>query len=1114
MDASKNVESTENSPPQKEARTEGARTEGAPNDDACSTELLLGCAELKRHRRRRGFAVLAGVLAAAIAVPVGVHLTGERGHEPSPRAGRDAARQQPVEAAEAVREARRTGKDVEVTARHTPDSTTWARPDGLLRTRTYSDTIRARVGGEWKPVDTTLQHVDGGYTPRAVNDPLLFSAGSADHPGSRGGAGEEDGGGRASRATVRTPLPGAGAVSPSSSDGTWTDLVRMTTGGHDLVVRWPGPLPEPLVNGPRALYQNVRPGIDLLLTARDGGYSHVLVVHTRQAAQDPLLDRLDYRLSSPSLSFTLDDATDVVSARDSTGEEFASSPTPYVWDSAGAVRATIGEPVPAPDPAVGSTALALPGLAGPQPGSHDAVLDASLDDDGVLGLDVDEELLADPETVYPVFIDPSFKGRKKNWTLLYAKYPGSSFYNGQNFNDGTNDARVGYESTTGGLSRSVFTFEYGSTLHGTKVQSATFRALQTYSWGCSSRQYNLYLTGAISSSSTWNKQPSWTRVLSSQTNGHGYKSGSCPDKWVAMDIKSAAQEASDKKWTALTLGLRAANESDTNAWKKFQANGESSPYVEVVYNRAPNEPTGSLMKTSPGGTCDTASPYLSIGKQDITFSSSASDADGNLKYLHLKVWRTGFASSPLHDADHATNSTGAMTPYTIPWSSFTHGATYTWSVYSKDAEGATSAWGPPHTTALCQFTVDHSAPNSPGVSSAAFPPPGDDGSTWSTSAFGTAGQFVFTPNGPAAGVKEYQYSFNTAFDKKALPDSANGGRAVVTLQPPHAGPSVLYVRSADSVGNISGVTKYLFNVRPSPQLDAAGDVTGDQVPDVYTIDPSGNLLLYAKTQGTDRLHFSMAAAYSAAGDGAALLDDGYWTDALISHNGDWLPGDGIQDLVARMPDGKLYVYPGDGYGGFDVGQRREMLLPGGAPATGALTQILSVGDATGDGRPDLLATAGSGLWAFTGYTGASFSGVTQLSGDDWSQRDLVQVDDVRGGAGLDLVYRTDTTGRIYLRQGKLAGAGTDLSSFAVQTAAEGGVDFLYGSAGWHSDDVPFVLGTPDVTGDGVPDVWAVRSDGNASVYLGSGAVRLGSTAMFNVVNTSVGTSWSGHTAIG
>ncbi|MEI5011719.1 FG-GAP-like repeat-containing protein [Streptomyces sp. PmtA] len=321
------------------------------------------------------------------------------------------------------------------------------------------------------------------------------------------------------------------------------------------------------------------------------------------------------------------------------------------------------------------------------------------------------------------------------------------------------------------------------------------------------------------------------------------------------------------------------------------------------------------------------------------------------------------------------------------------------------------------------------------------------------------------------------------------------------------------MRSIDGAGNYSGVTKYLFNVRPSPEPDAPGDVTGDEVPDVYTINPDGNLTLYAKTLGSDRLHFSMPAAYTTT-DGSKPVEDGYWTGALITHNGDWLPGDGIQDLVARMSDGNLYVYPGDGYGGFDVGTRRKVLMPANAPAPASLSQILSVGDATGDGRPDLLATSGTGLWAFTGYTGVSFSTATQLSGDDWTQRDLVQVGDLRGGAALDLVFRTDTTGRLFLRAGKVSGNGTDLSSFATQTASEGGIDTLYGSSRLalgrdaHRHRQPRRLrrrGRRRV---------ALKSDGNAVIYPGSRTAALSSTTMFNIINSGVGTSWTGYTAVG
>ncbi|WP_187645592.1 DNRLRE domain-containing protein [Streptomyces sp. TRM49041] len=1052
---------------------------------------------MKRSRKRRRYAALAALLAVAVAVPVGLQLDRGPAKEQDPRAEAKGAPKGPVTAPEAMREARRTGKDVVVTARHTASSTTWAQPDGRLRTRTYGDTIRARVGGEWKPIDTTLQRVDDGYAPKAVNDPLLFSAGTA---------GEN--GGRASRAVARTSLTSSGA---SDDSGTWTDLVRLRTDGHEMVVRWPGRLPAPVVVGPRALYEDVRPGIDLLLTARDSGYSHVLIVKNRAAADDPLLDRLRYRLASPTLKFDLDPASKAVSARDSAGREVAAAPTPYMWDSAGDVRVTIGEPTPSLDPAARDTSLALPGLAGPQPGSRDAVLGAGLGDGGLLDVTVDRRMLTDSATVYPLFIDPSFKVHKANWTLLYKKYASSSFYNGQNFNDGTNEARVGYESDSGGLSRSVFSFDYDEVLHGSTIHKAYFRGLQTYSWGCASRQYNIYLTSTISPTTTWNSQPSWIRFLDDQVNGHGYNTTNCPDQWIGMDVTSAAQEASRKEWGVLTLGLRAANESDTAAWKKFLANGENAPYIEIYHNDPPNEPTAAAMKMSPGGTCDTVSPFPAFGKSDLTFTVTGSDPDGNLKYVNLHVWPTGSPGTPVTN-QNLTPSSGGTAGATIPWTTFTNGTTYSWQARTIDTDGLASAWGPAGTTAPCQFTVDHSAPQVPGVSSAAFPAADDDGSVWSTVEFGTAGLFTFSTGG-SDDVKEYQYSFNTAFNLKASPNPLREGRAIVSLSPPHAGPSVLYVRAMDKTGNVGKARVYFFYVRPAPVMDTPMDVTGDNVPDVYTITPEGNLELYPKTAGTDRLHRGMPAAYTTAGGAAKLVPDGYWTGASISHNGDWLPGDGIQDLVARMSDGRLYVYPGDGYSGFDVSKRVEILLPTGSPAPSTIRQVLSVGDVTGDSRPDLLAIAGQDLWAFTGYTGASFAKATFLSGEAWAERDLVQVGDIAADGAPDLVFRENATGQLQLRYGRnAASGGLDFGSYATKAASAGQLD-TYGASGWRRSAIPVLAGTPDVNGDGLPEVWALFAGGDVAVYPGR-VGGLSAADVFYVVMSNVSTSWSGHTAIG
>ncbi len=86
-------------------------------------------------------------------------------------------------------------------------------------------------------------------------------------------------------------------------------------------------------------------------------------------------------------------------------------------------------------------------------------------------------------------------------------------------------------------------------------------------------------------------------------------------------------------------------------------------------------------------------------------------------------------------------------------------------------------------------------------------------------------------------------------------------------------------------------------------------------------------------------------------DGATAphIWDGTGTYALVTHNGDFLNGDGVSDWVVRTPDGRLFIYPGDGYGAIDVTKRVEVRLPASTPAPSTFSEIKSAGDITGDG---------------------------------------------------------------------------------------------------------------------------------------------------------------------
>ncbi|MFJ3231222.1 FG-GAP-like repeat-containing protein [Streptomyces sp. NPDC086787] len=1144
-------------------------------------------------RRATAGTALAAVLASGLAV------AGWYADEDPPAGAKPGARSATARGteAEAIRAAASSGEAVEAMGLRTAYSSTWATPDGILHRRTHSSPVRARVHGQWKAIDTRLVRVEGGWSPRATNTGMVFSAGA---DGTRGE--------RASRlGSVHRSLLATQVVTGRAAGGSGVQgnpLASLTVDGHELVLTWPYAIPEPIVDGSRALYPEILPGADLVLSADDDGFGQVLVVKNAQAAKDPRVASLAYGLSSPDLTFGLDERSRVVHARDGKATDVALSPTPLMWDSAGATARTdgglevspapggttvrptgddtedagdAGEPSAAPDsptttpkptetagepgdpyhdvrppatdeaadptlappgqglpsrsapaepsppaPHTGAAAtLDLPGLAGPQPDSHGTLVGIELGD-GRLTLTPDQKLLTSDDTVYPVFIDPSIKKHTDDWTTAYNRHPDATFYNGKGFNSGTHEARVGFESDTWGTSRSLFAIDWDASLKGSKVYSATLTTLETYSWSCDGRVVEVWETGPISSGTNWSHQPSWKRKLDSKDVAHGWKASRCPDDYVGFDVKSLAQDAVDGGWSKVNIGMRAANENDQYAWKKFQADGGDDPYIDLDYNRPPKEPTGLDM--DPELYCDTSEPYVQVGRSAVAFWASASDPDGNLSKIHFDLWPTGGSGNLIADPDIEVGNTHGTSARVhtaeVPASKFVNGKTYSWQARAIDKRGQSST-NAPKGDLPCRFVYDGARPTSPTVTSSVFPDADanhdgdqdDNGdSRWSSTRFGTAGSFTFKCADSDVVRYEYGFNGNYTFTKNrtmvgakpapcgwAFPDS-------VSVKPPQAGPNLLYVRAVDDAGNVSEPTKYFFYVTPNEKADAPGDMTGDRLPDLFVIDGNNDLRLYPSagttdlTKGTGDLHASMGGAYrenpeadpgdTTPEDEPAYLpvDTGDWSGALITHLGDVYRGDGLQDLIARR-EGRLWVYPGDGYGGVDVDRRQEILLPAGSPDPATYTQLVSAGDATGDGKPDLFVRVDGALWFFTGYNGSTFAGVTKLASTAWTDRDLVTAQDISGDGVTDLLYRSDTSGRLLLRLGKpAASGGVDISSLAAAVDSATGEDGIYGSGGWSRAAIRMIYGTPDANGDKIPDMWALTADGVVRFYPGGRTV--------------------------
>jgi peptidoglycan hydrolase-like protein with peptidoglycan-binding domain len=180
-----------------------------------------------------------------------------------------------------------------------------------------------------------------------------------------------------------------------------------------------------------------------------------------------------------------------------------------------------------------------------------------------------------------------------------------------------------------------------------------------------------------------------------------------------------------------------------------------------------------------------------------------------------------------------------------------------------------------------------------------------------------------------------------------------------------------------------------------------------------------------------------------------------------------LSGDGIADVLAITSTGSAYLYKGNGKGGLLAG--RTLL----SQAWMDYTDVLTPGDWTGDGKPDLLARKSNGeLWLVAGNGKGGFTGTWRRIGAGWQMfSQMITPGDVTGDGRVDLLGRTPA-GKLYLYKGT-----------GVATAA-GCLPGVLVSSGWQMFNT--VLSTGDLTGDGKADLIG-RTPANVDyVYAGTG----------------------------
>lgn len=200
---------------------------------------------------------------------------------------------------------------------------------------------------------------------------------------------------------------------------------------------------------------------------------------------------------------------------------------------------------------------------------------------------------------------------------------------------------------------------------------------------------------------------------------------------------------------------------------------------------------------------------------------------------------------------------------------------------------------------------------------------------------------------------------------------------------------------------------------------APGDWNGDGRADLILRQSNGDLVLHAGQGG---------ARYASSG---TRIGNGWAGMTQVIGAGDWL-GTGKPGLIAlHRPSGRIWLYPGDGRGGFGT----PLLL---AENVGATDRIVNAGRWSGGAVPDLLTrnAANGELLLRRGNGGGTLDFPTRI-GLGWSSlSSVVGAGDLDGDGAPDLVA-TASDGTIILYPGN--GQGGFRGSKTLGTAPKGAV---------------------------------------------------------------------------
>ncbi|WP_425275697.1 RHS repeat-associated core domain-containing protein [Streptomyces tirandamycinicus] len=652
--------------------------------------------------------------------------------------------------------ARLSGKRVEALSERTETSTTWANKDGSLTTELTAGPVRFQddtAAGGWRDVDLDLVSHTDGVEPKA-------------HP-------------RGLKLAGRTGAPAASLKAAQASKG--VDLVTLGEGDEQITLQWKGGLPAPKLDGTRAEYVNAVPGADVVVEATRTGFEQFVEIK-----QKPVSEGYTYTLPLKAKGLKVEQQADgSVLFTDRKSKKQAVMPAPVMWD------ATVDK------------------VSGEHTHRARVAMKVVKTKGGVdLVITPDATFLADPATKYPVTVDPSTsslgnvfdtyvqQGETVDWstdTELDLGNPGTVNGNG-----------------TPRTARSFITWNT-EPIRDALVTDAKLSLWNFHSGNtdCQAYPWEVWSTGAASTSSRWTAQPAWTAKKATSTETRGNPAcTSAPDGWINADVTALTQEWASAKATRGHMGLRASSETVTAQWKRVNsANAASNPpKLVVTYNYRPR--TGTKQEAGP--------PYFSYGGEYVvntltpTLRDTFVDADGDKVNGTFQIYDSATDTQVGNVIVSPYVPSGQVASVTVPAGVLTNGKTYKFRTSPYDGAHYNLGW-----SAWKTFTVDTTKPTAPAKVTSADYPTG----TWAKGA-GQAGTFTVTP--PASDHNWLEWSLDGVTWTKVATGGATGDKGI-SVTPSDNGSQSLLVRAVDKADNRSTVVEYTFNVGPGGFLRPAAN---------------------------------------------------------------------------------------------------------------------------------------------------------------------------------------------------------------------------------------------------------------------------------------------------